>query len=174
MPNYYSSLTAFDSLSVAVQTSTNNIANVSTNGYKSEYTILQSGPNDQGVQLARIAKDMNPGPAVITSIDEVASRAAHESQVQGMKNRTNAYSHEMAMRHANVEQSDSINHWQQQEVRAYDEAVGSHTRHYLEGSNTDIPRDFVNLNMTDMAYTANAAAIRANDDLTGTLLNIMG
>ncbi len=43
---------------------------------------------------------------------------------------------------------------------------------YLEGSNTDIAREYVHMIGTQNAYAANAAAIRTVDDMTGMLLDM--
>jgi flagellar basal-body rod protein FlgC len=44
---------------------------------------------------------------------------------------------------------------------------------WLEGSNTDIAREFVRMMVAQNAYEANAAVIRAQDDLSGTLMDMM-
>ena len=41
-----------------------------------------------------------------------------------------------------------------------------------EGSNVDLPREFANLVITENAYSANAATIRAWDEMTGSILNV--
>ena len=43
---------------------------------------------------------------------------------------------------------------------------------YLEGSNTDIAREYVHMIGTQRAYEANAIAIRTVDDMTGMLLDM--
>ena len=43
---------------------------------------------------------------------------------------------------------------------------------YLEGSNTDIAREYVHMIGTQRAYEANAIAIRSVDDMTGMLLDM--
>jgi flagellar hook protein FlgE len=43
---------------------------------------------------------------------------------------------------------------------------------YLEGSNTDIAREYVHMIGTQRAYEANANAIRTVDDMTGMLLDM--
>ena len=43
---------------------------------------------------------------------------------------------------------------------------------YLEGSNTDIAREYVHMTATQRAYEANAIAIRTVDDMTGMLLDM--
>ncbi|MCC8193433.1 MAG: flagellar basal body protein [Deltaproteobacteria bacterium] len=43
---------------------------------------------------------------------------------------------------------------------------------YLEGSNTDIAREYVHMIGTQRAYEANALAVRTVDDMTGMLLDM--
>ena len=43
---------------------------------------------------------------------------------------------------------------------------------YLEGSNTDIAREYVHMTGIQRAYEANAIAIRTVDDMTGMLLDM--
>ncbi len=43
---------------------------------------------------------------------------------------------------------------------------------YVETSNTDLVRESVNLIQSQHAFSANIAAIRAQDDLTGTVLDM--
>lgn len=47
-----------------------------------------------------------------------------------------------------------------------------HTRGYLDGSNTDLAREFTGMIATQHAYTANAITIRTVNDMTGTLLDM--
>lgn len=44
---------------------------------------------------------------------------------------------------------------------------------YVEGSNTDLAREFVHMNAVQNAYEANAVAIRTQDEMAGTVLDIM-
>ena len=43
---------------------------------------------------------------------------------------------------------------------------------YVEGSNTDIAREYVHMIGTQRAYEANAVAVRTMDDMTGLLLDM--
>lgn len=43
---------------------------------------------------------------------------------------------------------------------------------YVEGSNTDLAREMVNLNVYQNAYSANIAAIRAQDEMQGVVLDL--
>lgn len=44
---------------------------------------------------------------------------------------------------------------------------------FVEGSNTDVAREFVSMIAAQRAYEANAAMIRASDELSGALLDTM-
>ncbi len=44
---------------------------------------------------------------------------------------------------------------------------------YVEGSNTDLAREMVGMMSTQNAYDANAAAIRTQDQMTGTVLDLI-
>ena len=43
----------------------------------------------------------------------------------------------------------------------------------VEGSNTDIPREMTNMIMNENAYDANAVAIRTQDDMQGTVIDMI-
>ncbi len=49
---------------------------------------------------------------------------------------------------------------------------GQITPGYIEGSNTDLTREFVHMISDQIAYGANAATIRTVDDMTGMLLDM--
>ena len=42
-----------------------------------------------------------------------------------------------------------------------------------EGSNTDVPREMVSLMQHEDAYAANAAVIRTQDEMSGTVIDLM-
>jgi len=44
---------------------------------------------------------------------------------------------------------------------------------YVEGSNTDLVREFTHMNSVQNAYEANAVAIRSQDEMFGTVLDIL-
>ena len=102
-------LSALDSLGVAQQVSANNIANVSTEGFKASSVALESGPEGQGVGVAAINESTNAGP-----------------EVDG-----------------------------------------------VEMSNTDIGTEMVDMMTTGHAFSANVAAIRASEEMTGHLINMV-
>lgn len=57
-------------------------------------------------------------------------------------------------------------------VAANQGGTAVHSRGYLEGSNTDLAREFTGMIATRHAYAANASTIRTVDDMTGTLLDM--
>ena len=57
-------------------------------------------------------------------------------------------------------------------VAANQGGTAVHTTGYLEGSNTDLAREFTGMVATQHAYAANATVIRSVDDMTGTLLDL--
>ncbi|CAK7065067.1 MAG: hypothetical protein DELT_01612 [Desulfovibrio sp.] len=56
-------------------------------------------------------------------------------------------------------------------VPGYDPTVNG--TGYVEGSNTDIAREFVHMISDQHAYAANATVVRTYDDMMGTLVNMM-
>jgi flagellar basal-body rod protein FlgC len=102
-------LSAMDSLGVSQQVSANNIANVSTEGFKASSVALESGPEGQGVLVSAIRESTNVGPMVDGA----------------------------------------------------------------EMSNTDIGTEMVDMILTGHAFSANAAAVRVSEEMTGHLLNMI-
>ena len=58
------SLSALDVLSVSMQVTANNIANMNTNGFKAMNVQLETSPFNDGVRLAGISVDKSPGSLV--------------------------------------------------------------------------------------------------------------
>jgi len=102
-------LSALSAMGVAQQVSANNIANVSTDGFKASSVAFESGPKDQGVRVAAINESTNAGPMI----------------------------------------------------------------NGVEGSNTDIGTEMVGMITTRHAFSANVATIRASEEMTGHLLNMI-
>ena len=102
-------LSALSALGTVQQVSANNIANVNTDGFEASSVVLESGPDDQGVQVAAIHQNTNAGPM-----------------------------------------------------------IGG-----VQGSNTDITTEMVGMMKTSHAFSANVAAIRASEEMTGHLLNMI-
>jgi flagellar basal-body rod protein FlgC len=103
------SLSALSALGTAQQVSANNIANVNTDGFKASSVVLESGPGDQGVDVAGIYQSTCSGPV-----------------------------------------------------------VGG-----VEGSNTDIGTEMVDMITTGHAFSANTAVVRASEEMTGHLLDMI-
>ncbi|WP_207262478.1 flagellar basal body rod C-terminal domain-containing protein [Desulfovibrio sp. Huiquan2017] len=102
-------ISALTALSTVQEVTANNIANVNTDGFKSSSVALESGPGDQGVEVAAINQSTTPG-----------------SMVNG-----------------------------------------------VETSNTDIGREMVDMTITSRAFEANTTFIRAAEEMTGHLLNMI-
>ncbi|MGE4192287.1 MAG: flagellar basal body rod protein FlgC [Pseudodesulfovibrio sp.] len=102
-------VSALSALSTVQEVSANNIANVNTDGFKASSVVLESGPGDQGVEVAAIRESSTPG-----------------SMIDG-----------------------------------------------VETSNTDIGREMVGMISTSRAFEANTTFIRASEEMTGHLLNMI-
>lgn len=173
MPNYYAQISAFDVLSVATQASVNNIANLNTPGYKSQNVIFETGPQDQGARISRIYRDMNPGPAVITNFSEVGYRSAQEQAAMMVHNVQAANAVVVGNEMVEQVRQGARTSLLEQELRGYEEAVSLQPKGYRGMSNVELPREFINLINTELAYSANAEVFRAQDALIGAVLNIV-
>ena len=171
MPNYYTQISAFDVLNVAMRATANNIANTNTNNYKSQRVVFESGSEDQGVRIGRVYRDLNPGPAVITNFSELASRSAQEQSARFYQDieaaNATVRGHEVAERQRLYGGTSLL----EQELRGYEEAASLQAKGYEQASNTELPREFVNLINTELAYSANAAVVRTQEVMVGALIN---
>lgn len=102
-------LSALDALGTTQAVSANNIANVNTDEFRASSVVLESGPGDQGVEVAAIHESTTPG-AFINGV---------------------------------------------------------------ETSNVDIGREMVDMIQTSRAYSANTAFVRASEEMTGHLINMI-
>lgn len=116
---------ALGALSVSLQVSANNLANVNTNGFKQSDVRFETGPGDQGVRISEIRKDATPGSPVEAPVYPIVGRQ-------------------------------------------YEQHSG-----WVESSNTDVARQFVDMINTSHAWSANAATIRTADEMMGTLINTL-
>ena len=114
---------ALGALSVSLQVSANNLANVSTNGFKQSDVRFETGPGDQGVHISEIRKDATPGSPVEAPIYPIVGRQ-------------------------------------------YEQHMG-----WVESSNTDVARQFVDMISASNAWQANTATIRTADDMLGYLVD---
>ena len=115
--------TALGALSVSLQVSANNLANVNTNGFKQSDVRFETGPGDQGVRISEIRKDATPGSPVEAPVYPIVGRQ-------------------------------------------YEQHMG-----WVESSNTDVARQFVDMVSASKAWKANVATIRTADEMMGTLVD---
>lgn len=171
MPNFSAPQSALTALDVVMQTTANNIANVNTNGFKAGRVVLESGPYDEGVRVGALYRDMHPGPAVINHLAENDVRVANDIAARYMRNTEENYDTAVAQDVDRLQQGNAADAWR---VQAHREGQrdASLIRGIAEGSNTELPREFANLIVTENAYSANAATIRAWDELVGSVLNV--
>ena len=172
MFDFSTPLSALNAHDVIVNATANNIANVNTDGYHRYSVRLESGPMDRGVQVAAVYRDMSPGPAVIYNLNELDVRDALDMSARGMRNSQENYDTAQAQDVTRIQQEDDQAAWYVREIRAGQDAA---TRAHLgvrEGSNTDLPREFVNLMTSEWAYSANAVTIRTMDEMTGSIVNV--
>lgn len=172
MPNFAIPQSALSSLDVVMQATANNIANMNTDGYKALSVSLRSGPyQDEGVRVGAVYRDMSPGPAVINHLAENDVRSAVEFSARGMRNTAENYDTAVAQDHDRLQQANAADAWRVENYRE-----GQNARSLIsglsEGSNVDLPREFAQLIATENAYSANAAVIRAWDELAGSILNV--
>ena len=172
MPNFSIPQSALNSLDVVMQTTANNIANVNTDGFKARSVVLMSGPyQDEGVQVGAIHRDMSPGPAVINHFTQNDVRDYNDVAAMGMRNSQENYDTAVVQDVDVTQRANAADAWNIQNYREGQSAV-ARIQGMVEGSNTDLPREFSTMIVTENAYGANAAVIRAWDELTGSLLNV--
>ena len=171
MPNFSIPQSALSALDVVMQTTANNIANMNTDGFKASRVVLMSGPQDEGVQVGALYRSMEPGPAIINHLGQNDVRDSNDIAAMGMRNSQENYDTAVAQDVDRIQQANAADAWSVQRYRE-----GQNARNLIqgivEGSNTDLPREFATMIVTTNAYSANAAAIRAWDELVGSLLNV--
>lgn len=172
MPNFTMPQSALNALDVVMQTTADNIANISTDGFKARRVVLMSGPcQDEGVQVGALYRDMSPGPAVINHLGQNDVRDRNDVAAMGMRNSRENYDTAVAQDVELTQRANAADAWNIQNYREGRDAL-SRIRGMVEGSNTDLPREFATMIVTENAYGANAAFIRAWDELTGSILNV--
>ena len=82
---------------------------------------------------------------------------------------------DQGVRVADIRQSTQAGPLVESLVRVEDQVTGqvSTEYQYVEGSNTDLAREFTHMIMTQRGYEANAQAIRAQDEMLGSLMDMM-
>ncbi|BFR47730.1 flagellar basal body protein [Nitratidesulfovibrio sp. HK-II] len=118
------SLSALDAFGTSMAVTANNVANMNTDEFRASDVRLQSGPQDQGVQVAEIRESSTPGPL--------------RQDLRRIENEDGSVSVEPGL---------------------------------IEGSNTDLARETVNMITDQRAFEANAAVVRARDEMTGILVD---
>lgn len=163
MPNFSIPASALDSYGVVMQATAHNIANVNTDGFQSQRVILQSGPQqDQGVRVGAIVRDTSPGPAIINHLSENDPRASTNAADRAALEDRAAYENGVCQDVEALQEQNLIPGEQAQSL-----APG-----VTEGSNTDLAKEFTTMMVTENAYSAAAATIRAWDEMTGAILNV--
>lgn len=118
-------ISALNAIATRVAVRANNIANVSTDGFKSSSAILQTGGNGQGVRVGSIERSSTPGSLVGKDTLQTGADGVVR-QISGL----------------------------------------------VETGNTDLLTDIIGLNTDKLAFSANVKAIKAQDEMTGTVLNL--
>lgn len=80
------SLGALDALSTSLAVTANNVANVSTDGFRSSDVRLETGPGGQGVRVGEIRESEDPGPLrqdLIRSVGEDGGVTVRPGMVEG-------------------------------------------------------------------------------------------
>jgi len=172
MPNFSIPQSALTSLEVVMQNTAHNIANINTDGFSPGRVVLMSGPyQDEGVQVGAVWRSMQPGPAVINHLGENDVRDTNDLAAMGMRNSRENYDSAVAQDVDRTQQANAADSWRVQNYRNGQDAR-ARIEGIVEGSGTDLPREFATMITTAAAYSANAAVIRAWDELTGSLLNV--
>ncbi|MFV0423918.1 flagellar basal body rod C-terminal domain-containing protein [Oleidesulfovibrio sp.] len=120
-----SNLQALNAFSVRQAVTANNIANVNTDNFQPSRTVLETGPEGEGVRVADIRRQ---------------------------------------------QESEAMRRLQQERIQTADM---QHADELRNASETDIARETVNMIENQRAYEANAAAIRAQDEMIGTFIDEM-
>lgn len=172
MPNYAIPQSALSALDAVMEVSANNIANINTDGYKSARVVLESGPyHDEGVRVGAVYRDMSPGPAVINHLSENDVRQSLDVSARGMRTSQENFDTALAQDLDRLQQGNAADAQHVQEYREGQRSA-SMVKGLAEASNTDLPREFAQHVVMESAYSANAATIRAMDELTGSILNV--
>lgn len=172
MPNFSIPQSAMSAMDVVMQATADNIANINTDGYQSLNVILQSGPyHDEGVRIGAITRDMTPGPSVVNHLGENDVRQAVEFAARGMRTTAENYDSSVLQDHDRLQQANTADAWHVENYRK-----GQNSYSLINGlrreSNVDLPREFTHMIITENAYSADAAAIRAWDEMAGSMFNI--
>ena len=135
---------ALSSYSVGMAVTAHNVANVNTSGFKPQTAVFATGPDGVGVQLETIFQGNGLArPRPLDMPDSLASPADTHA-------RTIVASAAAPNGDANGMPPEFVN-----------------------PGGTDPGREMVNMIVARYSFEANAATIRAADEISGTLLNVM-
>ena len=171
MPNFSIPESALSSLDVVMQTTAHNIANVNTDGFAAQRVVLETGPFDEGVRVGAIYRDMRPGPAVIRHLAENDVRVTNDMAARSMRNSQENYDTAVAQDVDRVQQGNAADAWRVENHRKGQDSYNVITGAAIDNT-VDLPREFANLIVTENAYSANAAVIRAWDEMVGSIVNV--
>lgn len=155
---------ALAGLSTSMAVTANNVANATTDGYKSREAHLSTGPDGRGVQVSTIATDTSSGgvraQTVNVSPDTAAILAADADNqavwpAAGVGNALASGTLPSGVQDVATDPGDT---------QPYAALV--------EMSNVDLVRQSVSMAETARAFDANAAVIRTADTMAGTLLDL--
>ncbi len=133
---------------------------------------LVNGPNqDETLQMSAMYRDMQPEPVLINHLTQNDVHDFNDTAAVGMRNSRENYDTTVAQDVEITQRANAADAWRIQDYREGQNSL-ARIQGMAEGSTTDLPREFTIMIMTENAYSANAAAIRAWDELTGSLLNV--
>lgn len=143
---------ALNTFSTGMAVTANNIANANTDRFRSTDVHYETGPEGQGVRVGDLRQNTQPGPLRqdAASAEYTASRMARETRD--------------AADTQNTRETQAM-----QERR--DNAAALAQKGLVEGSNTDIAREMTDMMVTQRAFEANVASIRAHDNMLGVLID---
>ena len=90
MPDFFIAHSALNALDTNMSVSAGNIANVSTEGFNASRVVLQSGPENEGVRVSAVYRDMSSGPAVINHLTDLPREFATHMAVESAYSATAA------------------------------------------------------------------------------------
>ena len=169
MLNFTNSLSSLSAHELVVDAVAHNVANINTNNFKAYRVDLADRPFDAGVKVGLISRDYSPGPAIINSISTFDEHYAANASRPDMHDQASAHSVVEQQQRAKNEYGEHMATWNTAASRDY---AAPPDRTFAEGSNVDLPREFANLAIAEHAYSANAAVIRAQDDMSRVLIDI--
>ncbi len=163
----YSALSAFSAAGVSMQTLSHNLANMNTDGYKSLRVTLATGSQDHGVRVAGIFRDMAAGPMVVDTLTERDNRVELDRIGRNIQDMYGSYDKGLVLE---GREAVALDHKAAVEKNELEGVFQVKSR---ELSNVEVSREFVNMINLEAMYAANAASVRAQDEMTGSILSLI-